>query len=358
MFGLSFLLALYLDNKKMALPDFVTNCLEAGREWVLELKQSNFEFDNEVSPSEYAAQNIGSDIVDAYASPNGAVELGAVHVACTDKINAPAQKQIYTWVDSEGIRNVSDSPRAISPSTPVEVLGTIQPESISLQFVGEAALQPLKHDIIKRVMDANRFFALVAPKHLVTPVSFKMRMFSNKTSYDMYRASVAPTLTLSQGFYRSKQNEAVVLVSNKEQGINTAVHEALHAINRHWYGTTARWLNEGLAEYAEQLKPRELAQSTWSKYLRTSPISLSQLFDASAKDWSSQSLQSDLYGASWAFVAFLFSEHKDSLSRILLQESENGCRTVAAENIEQIFGKPLAQLQREFDNWRFGFGRV
>ena len=45
------------------------------------------------------------------------------------------------------------------------------------------------------------------------------------------------------------------------------------------------------------------------------------------------------------------AQDRDFLSRLLLQEAENGCHELSIEDVERLYGQSLEHLQREFLLW-------
>jgi hypothetical protein len=179
-----------------------------------------------------------------------------------------------------------------------------------------------------------------------------MEIFTDKHTYERYRKSISNRLAGSKGFYQASTNKSVVFAASHKQARNTAVHEAIHSINRHWFGKMARWLNEGLAEYAEVENPQHLKTSAWRNYLKNDSISLSAVFESSRDKWQNDASSPQMYGMSWAFVSFLMEQNPTVLSKLLLQESENGCDVLSTEDIERIYGRSISLIQRDFDRWR------
>jgi hypothetical protein len=276
-------------------------------------------------------------------------ELPQVGGACTILSSEQEEKDIYKW-QKNGITHLSDTPRSVSSDSPVSIIGTIKPEMISINFINSYASFALKEKIKSRVMQAREMFERVVPQSAVKPVSINFRLFNDVTRYERYRAKVAPSIGASIGFYMGSINESVVMMKSETQGTNTAVHEAMHSINRHWFGNMSQWLNEGLAEYAETNQSLPLQSNTWFKTVKQKRlIPLKQLLRVTKNEWHAK--EKEMYATSWAFVAFMMQQQRNMLSRLLLEESYNGCRSLTLSDVERVSGKSLVLLQREFDNW-------
>lgn len=283
-------------------------------------------------------------------------ELLQIGGACSMPIHMQQQKNIYKWQDDNGITNISDKPRKIYSDSPVTIIGTIEPEMVAINYINSTGFYNLQNKINGRVMKAMNMFERVVSKSLVTPVSINFRLFEDQDSYVSYRKRIAPNLGASLGFYMGNTNESVVMMTSEIQGTNTAVHEAMHAINRHWFGKMSRWLNEGIAQYAEIDPSVPLQHNSWfSSIQRKKLISLSKLFQANKLEWKSQ--VSQMYETSRAFVAYLMDEQRAILSRLLMEESYNSCGILNLQDIERVSGKSVSVMQREFDSWQSSISR-
>jgi hypothetical protein len=126
--------------------------------------------------------------------------------------------------------------------------------------------------------------------------------------------------------------------------------EAMHSINRHWFGSMSRWLNEGIAEYAETDQKVLLKDASWFRHLNKKQLMpLTQLFQSGENEWRNQ--QNIMYASSLGFVAFLMDEERLLLSRLLLAENVNGCDTLKLLDVERISGSEISSLQQDFNLW-------
>lgn len=288
----------------------------------------------------------------AKANNNSNLELPSVnehHTAkCLDKKPPPEKKVLYTWFDGKGVKHISDKPRRVSADTSVKVVAEIQPEAIAINFLSHDLTTSVREKFNSQVKKAMDAFASVTPEDAIVPVAANLRSFSDKARFLEYYKQSGSSVSSATGFYSAAKNESVVLVRNTEQTTRTVVHELMHTVNRHWYGQMAKWLNEGMAEYAETTE--NIRDNVWIGHLKTrQPLSLMQLFNASREDWQQNS--QDYYATSWAFVAFLMLEDKDFMSRLLLKESDNGCKELSSFDVENIFGKDLEYLDSVFRHW-------
>ncbi|KXJ60726.1 MAG: hypothetical protein AXW14_03820 [Alteromonas sp. Nap_26] len=267
---------------------------------------------------------------------------------CIDKKKPPDTKRLYTWLDKNGIRHISDKPRVLDGSTVVEIAGTIEPETISLNFLTHNLSYDVQSALQNRVTHAMRAFASITPKESIVPVVANIRSFEDKAAYQKHVSKLDEAHATSAGLYTANNNESAVLIRGTAETINTVVHEVMHTINRHWYGQMTRWMNEGMAEFAEA--PNSTNKSSWKRYFATnSPVPLTTLFNGTELNWQNE--KQKYYATSWAFVTFLMTEHREFMSRLLLKETENGCQMLTIEDVVHLYGGSIAQLQNDFNRW-------
>lgn len=267
---------------------------------------------------------------------------------CFDKRPPPKQKTLYTWIDKKGVKHISDKPKSLDQHTSVKVVGTIDPEAISLNYLSHNLSFEIKSALQSRIKQVAQMLGTVTPKNLIVPVTANIRTFKALAAYTEYSNRSSSPNQSNTGYYSARNNESVVFVRTEEQALNTLVHEVTHTINRHWYGRMGKWLNEGIAEYAENIS--DVKASGWVGHIRKNGLlPLHTLLSSSREEW--QIAPQSHYATSWAFVAFLMAQDRDFLSRLLLQEAENGCHELSIEDVERLYGQSLEHLQREFLLW-------
>ncbi|GAC14672.1 hypothetical protein [Aliiglaciecola lipolytica] len=346
----------YIGRDRFALPDWFST-LQANIGALFDNEDDNTSklnvtFDKIENPQAEKVNLIEQQDAKLTGSTNiiNHAELSIHGSFCTDKRPESASKKIYSWIDGNGIRHLSDKPRRVDSSTLVSVIGTIPAEQLSINYISAPPSFDIKQKIHERVMANKALFAQITPKELIKPVTINFRIFNNKHTYQKYQQRIAPSLNSAVGFYSSGINESVVLMQNEQQSVNTAVHEAMHSINRHWFGHMSKWLNEGIAEYAESSQMNSYSKNHWLAHIRRNgAVSLSKLFNVNQHQWNAQSTK--MYATSWALIAFLMDTQPKTLSRLLLEENNNGCKVININDIERITSKQLSVLQSAFDNW-------
>ncbi len=104
-------------------------------------------------------------------------------------------------------------------------------------------------------------------------------------------------------------------------------------MNRHWVGEMGKWLNEGLAEVAEDFENLSVHNSN------ANALPFLKLFSASDDNW--KTAPDVHYASAKAYVGRLFAKDKKGLARLLLAESENGCAELSYEEFSDILSYTL-----------------
>lgn len=187
-----------------------------------------------------------------------------------------------------------------------------------------------------------------------------MQVVANKATYqNIQKAHDMAIGNQSNGFYSHASNKAYLLYTNDQQAMQTAVHEATHAINRAMIGYSPKWLNEGLAEYSETINVSANAvnfypNNNWTSngMINEKLLPLDVLFSAESKEWNGQ-LRKRLYATSWAFIYFMMEQHgrRSALARLINTEQVNVCDVVKKDSLDNFFGLPIRQLQRKLKKY-------
>jgi hypothetical protein len=336
-FLINTLIVLYIAKQSMPLPYWLHE-LFAKAESSIRIEHPLQEAFSAISPQ----QPIASSVIHNNTTRK---HLESNYSTCIDKKKPPKDKTLYTWIGVDGTRHISDKPRVLNDKTSLRVAGVIKPDKISINFLSQNLSYGVRKTATDKVYRAMKLFGEVTPEESIVPVVANVRSFKTKELYNQYSKKKTSLKTPTAGFYTSGNNESAVLIRDDESTANTVVHEIVHTINQHWYGQMARWLNEGMAEYSENL-----SQSHWQSYLlQNQPVSLSKLFASTRNSWDNDTQRH--YATSSAFVAFMMAKEKQLMSRLLLKETENGCAELSVNDIQKLYGRPIAQLEREFLRW-------
>jgi len=167
------------------------------------------------------------------------------------------------------------------------------------------------------------------------------------------------------GFYISRLNEASVYTGkNDGRMYDVTRHEATHAIVNGAFGRIPTWLNEGLAEYFEQLSFHNSMLrivSLNNEHLRLIARShlpeLAGYFKLTSKQWYAESNKNERYALGWSIVYFLMSSKKDKqfLSYMLDHLAYNYCKPFSdIDYIIQYYPGGLLQFEQNWKRWLAG----
>ncbi len=195
-------------------------------------------------------------------------------------------------------------------------------------------------------------------------VALKGNYFCSETAYKAYQRHLGVRNASNTGFFSLSHEEIVVMGHHPEQGRQTLMHEASHALLRSEKAAYSKWINEGLAEYFEgaswqsnkgfQVHPQTLKDTRVKALLNQGELPpLKAYLDLSNPDW--QQLQSPRpVGSSiaWSLVYYLMENGQNhSILRQLLRDQQAGMST--PESLETHYPGGLAQLEKDWHRFIF-----
>ena len=182
----------------------------------------------------------------------------------------------------------------------------------------------------------------------------RVRIYVYNSERDMRRAlsrrsagydEMVTTLGVSMG-----ENTLLLLGSHPDASL-TIAHELSHIVvklaTKNPYTDLPRWLDEGLAMYAEGQLPADNQRALERAIKEDKLISL-----RSMTSYSGQASQVDLfYGQAYSVVAFMLKEYGPAKMRELLQVFAEG--TLQEDALQRVYGFGLAELE---NRWRASLG--
>ncbi|ESP94558.1 DUF1570 domain-containing protein [Pseudoalteromonas luteoviolacea] len=264
---------------------------------------------------------------------------------------------IYTWVDSKGITNYSDQ-------KPKHHAALYQPKNsrvldyFELRIKGKTVTHSFKNALITRLNAIFRSYTSVIGLQAMRKVTLNIEVLPNRREYERVVKSYGGDGTNTTGIYFGNKNTALVVQRSYEQTMQTAVHEAVHAINQAVIGYSPRWLNEGLAEYFEtvevkmhhaKIKPQYFLNK--QGHIGGKVVAPLELLNAEHL-WSTENAE-PFYKSSWAFVHFLMSSNsgRQTLKDILLQEQSEPCSSLTANQLKGIMTNNQPNLAAAFQKY-------
>lgn len=268
---------------------------------------------------------------------------------------------IYTWVDENGVYNVSDKPPKEGKFKLLNYAG----EKVFDYFTLDLNTESLPYDFHQRLtLKLNKLFELygqLLDRTSLKKVEINLRVYASKVAFNQIKAQHnMPIGDNTPGFYSHGSNQAhLLLLTSHASTMRTATHEAAHAINRGIIGYSPKWLNEGLAEYSEYIEvkgqsSRVYPNRNWTNkgFVSEQLLPLNKLLAATNDDWNSP-LRSRLYATSWAVIYFMMdnSQRKDMLAKVIKYEQQNLCNAINMQQVEKTIGVSIHKLQRQFSHW-------
>ncbi|MBD1583750.1 hypothetical protein [Pseudoalteromonas sp. S16_S37] len=208
--------------------------------------------------------------------------------------------------------------------------------------------------IIERLSLVHGIYSELLPASQGKSVTLNLVILSNRTQYEDYTSRYGFDPRTSQGVFFHGSNSAFVEYKNDQQVIKTAVHEAVHAMNLRLIGLTPRWLNEGMAQLFSGVDLQEgaLTFDVKKEYLLAEPHDIYSLL-ASESQW--ESIDTDkLYYSGWSWLSFLMGSEqgRETMARLLIQESTNPCKVLSGDETYQILQSVYPTFEQAFYDWR------
>lgn len=279
--------------------------------------------------------------------------------AVTDKKN----KTLYRWQDKQGRWHFGDEQR-YAPAQATDISSKYQTkfQYFKLAVRGDDKKLPaFTRDKIRS--DTKQIFSVLSDSLAVDylrQVDLNLRLLASQEDFQKHRERVAPSLKTNSGFYSTVNNEAVIWQGASAELMHAVIrHESTHVIMAGLYGYPPVWLNEGMAEYFEQMSLRAnsktvVANPYWLALLRKQmPMSLSDYLHLSADQWR-QEKQEDMYAMAWGLVNFLMADpqRKQFLATLLKKLAEHKCQPFSSEDFVRLYyPQGMAGLSQDWQQW-------
>lgn len=182
---------------------------------------------------------------------------------------------------------------------------------------------------------------------------------SSRDAAPYIRLLLGSDRTSANGIFVTHAHGGSMLIdaSRERRTSRTAYHELVHEMIANSGWSPPLWLNEGIAEFFGTIETSRKEIRFGQPLLehvrilrRRRPISLQKLFETTqvSAQYLAPGHSSLFYAQSWAFTHYLMQRRSTKGNEIytLLEKANAGVPMVAA--LEQVFGVPLAQMEREF----------
>ncbi|CAA0115084.1 Uncharacterised protein [BD1-7 clade bacterium] len=283
------------------------------------------------------------------------------------KLESAKKQTVYTWVDADGRKHFSDQApgrkNAAKGGTDTQTLELEKQQerfALTLHQHGDDMPAFFQSNLRARIHKAYDVLADFIDPEQLQKVAVNLHLFDQRSQYQTFMNKHTQGLSpASVGFHNSRDNIAAALNLSDKQLVTTSLHEAVHVMNAGMFGYLPRWLNEGIAEYLEDMEvsgqsvrvPAPHAHKM--RYLQHSPIGIAQLIQSTGHDWRSQQMQA-YYAHSQALVFYLQSspEGRRWLSTYLNQQALNPCQTInIGLHVEKHYSGGVTAMQQGFTQW-------
>ncbi|MGF1525874.1 MAG: DUF4124 domain-containing protein [Candidatus Competibacterales bacterium] len=269
---------------------------------------------------------------------------------------------IYRWRDAEGNLHFGDRPPPGGAEDQRQRYGSRQQFfQLDLQ-APDGELPPLLLDRLRAEVNAifGVLAGLVDRRHL-RQVELDLKVFNGGSRFRAYGAQVGQFNPSVAGYYHILRNEAVV-ARQRDDEITRAVarHEATHAVIAGLFGPLPPWLNEGLAEYFEDLvlvggQRRVEADDYWLGLLRSNARRLPSLrvyMELPPQRWYGNPAFN--YAMGWSLVYFLFDhpQRRALLGQTLQLVAEARCQVLDLPSyLDDRYPGGLEAMERHWRGW-------
>jgi hypothetical protein len=187
------------------------------------------------------------------------------------------------------------------------------------------------------------------------PMTLNLVILPNMEAYSDVLSSLPLDSVNSQGLFWGNTNFAFVAYRTEQQLEQTIIHELVHALNYYLVGKSARWLNEGLAEYFKKIAFRIEDDKYIYSFNFDKPIetrfTMRQLVISEQDSWGSMSEERPhLYASSFKFISYLIKHREESniLRQLLHKEARSPCTELESSTYLNIINENIFNFSSEF----------
>ncbi len=358
----SFLLANHFAKEKLNLPHQITQTLRWLESLFLDAQELNKQTLESAGDKETRYQPLIKELDDTeqFYSHD---EVGKRRTCIDTSLGEVKYKKvgnIYTWTDDNDVYHVSDKAPDEGEFELISYAGDKVFDYFNLNLNTENLPYDFNQKLTVKLNKLFEFYGKLLDRDSLRKTDINLRVFKSKTDFHQVKKQYnMPSGNKSDGFYSHNNNQAYLLFTNNERTMITATHEATHAINRAIIGYTPRWLNEGLAEYSENIKVRGSSavvypDKSWTKknVISKELLPLNTLFSATSSQWNSD-LRQRLNATSWAFVYYMMEnpKRKSVLAKLIKIEQQNLCNVSSLAEFEKKLEIRLSTFQNQFTLW-------
>jgi len=326
---------------------------------------------SQVSPAGGNVGGLNEGLVRSHSDQEHNCHDSAIGKAEKAKASTRSTK-VYTWKDKNGVthfsqRQPNEKTKKVEEKrysySSKNIRGGNFDLKINLEKNSKGNRYTYEDDLERRVRNMYSVMQSLLPNSGVLKVRIDLWLFLSYPQYREFYRKYYPNsrgnISGFLGFYLPKHYIATAWQRNGyDQLMKTAIHEATHVFNHANFGRLPRWLNEGLAEYIEQITPSydsfqvDLNMNAINS-VKKRPLKLSTFLDKNS--WRRYG-SNVMYTHSWALIFFLFSsdEGKNALGKVLSDYQAVSCEesiSLDAGTLLSDYYGGIEQLQTDFSNW-------
>jgi hypothetical protein len=281
-----------------------------------------------------------------------------------------AQSKIYQWRDANGKLHFSDSPvsKTEQDGEAEDISSKYQSRDsyISTKVLPIKAPLPLSFETKINTAIKKMFLVLSEAFHTrqLSQLELQLKIFGDKQEFQDYARTKDSLLIDAAGFYLPKENEASVLLqAGDQQTFSLVQHEASHVLMANLYGLSPIWLNEGFAEYFQNMKISGFETTVYPSAYHFRAVkavlngnedySLRTHFELTPFEWQGKDIQLH-YSEAWSIVFFLLSsnEGKFVLTKYFEVLAEERCSVPNSANFfENNYPGGIRQMDKDWKRW-------
>jgi Tfp pilus assembly protein PilF len=213
-------------------------------------------------------------------------------------------------------------------------------------------------DTIREFEQVRTFFLKALNGSPAKPIPIRLVVFGSPKEYEPYRLNEFAVAY----YHQTPDRDYIVLSRGGADIFPIAVHEYVHLLIRHSDLKLPPWLNEGMAELFSTLKPladkvlvgdlipgrmRALLDDKWV------PLSTILGVDHNSPYYNEKQKAGNFYNESWALTHMLSfrQEYRAKFNEVV---SSISAGKESAEALQQIYGVPLAQIEKDLQAYLRG----
>ncbi|MBQ0753772.1 MAG: DUF4124 domain-containing protein [Gammaproteobacteria bacterium] len=301
-----------------------------------------------------------------------------VNVSLNTDVNAagayPLASGVYQWRDEQGRVHFGDAP---NPEHNAKNLSADYDFSLPFKLViegigkanGKTYRIPPKVEQSLGAYVSKIFTIYQQALDLEYPQTreFRIEIYGTEQAYRAYQQTVAPVLENSAGFYNPATNQITTWGMPAGQLQRLITHECSHAISASHGQYVPVWLNEGLAEYFEEMQVSGLGAQVpvsrqWLYVLKrrgyasssaSSTADLRAVIDSPHNLWyTANGADGVSYATSWSLVWFLMdSKQGRSIIAELLNTQHSPLGSSSSQFIERRWPGGFDRFSKDWQHW-------